>query len=40
VNRATYEAMRAALLAILPDTAPGLRVPDAKAALLPLSGLT
>ncbi len=36
VNRAKYEAMRDALLAILPDTAPGLKVPDAKAALLPL----
>lgn len=36
VNRAKYEAMREALLAVLPDTAPGLKVPDAKAALLPL----
>lgn len=36
VNRAKYEAMRDALLAVLPDTAPGLKVPDAKAALLPL----
>jgi hypothetical protein len=36
VNRAKYEAMREALLAILPDKAPGLKVPDAKAALLPL----
>jgi hypothetical protein len=36
VNRAKYEAMRTALLAILPDSGPGLKVPDAKAALLPL----
>lgn len=36
VNRAKYEAMRDALLAILPDTVPGLKVPDAKTALLPL----
>ncbi len=36
VNRAKYEAMRDALLAVLPATAPGLKVPDAKAALLPL----
>ena len=36
VNRAKYEAMRDALLAVLPDTPPGLKVPDAKAALLPL----
>lgn len=36
VNRAKYEAMRAALLAILPETAPGLKVPEAKAALIPL----
>ena len=36
VNRAKYEAMRDALLAVLPDTAPGLKVPEAKAALLPL----
>ena len=36
VNRAKYEAMRDALLAVLPDTAPGLMVPEAKAALLPL----
>ena len=36
VNRAKYEAMRDALLAVLPDVAPGLKVPDAKAALLPL----
>jgi hypothetical protein len=36
VNRAKYEAMRDALLAVLPDTASGLKVPEAKAALLPL----
>lgn len=36
VNRAKHKAMREALLAILPDAAPGLKVPDAKAALLPL----
>lgn len=36
VNRAKYEAMRDALLAVLPEEAPGLKVPDAKAALLPL----
>jgi len=36
VSRAKYEAMRDALLAVLPDEAPGLKVPDAKAALLPL----
>jgi hypothetical protein len=35
VNRAKYEAMRKALLKILPDTPPGLEVVDAKAALLP-----
>jgi len=36
VNRAKYEAMRDALLAVLPDTSPGLKVPEAKAVLLPL----
>ncbi|HEV7325112.1 MAG TPA: hypothetical protein VGN91_08595 [Bosea sp. (in: a-proteobacteria)] len=36
VDRAKYLAMRKALLAALPDEAPGLTVPDAKAALLPL----
>lgn len=35
VDRAKYEAMRAALLAILPAGAPGLTVADARAALLP-----
>lgn len=36
VNRAKYDAMREALLAVLPDAAPGLTVADARAALLPL----
>lgn len=36
VNRAKYEAMRAALLSVLPNEAPGLKVPEAKDALLPL----
>ena len=36
VDRTKYEAMRAALMAVLPDEAPGLKVVDAKAALLPL----
>lgn len=36
VNRSKYEAMREALLAVLPDVAPGLKVPEAKAALLPM----
>lgn len=36
VNRAKYQAMREALLAVLPEVAPGLKVPEAKAALLPL----
>nr|WP_306268222.1 hypothetical protein [Pararhizobium sp. IMCC3301] len=35
VNRAKYSAMRDALLAVLPDQTPGLKVPDAKSALLP-----
>ena len=35
VNRAKYQAMRDALMAVLPDSAPGLKVPEAKAALLP-----
>lgn len=35
LDRAKYEAMRAALLAVLPLGAPGLTVADAKAALLP-----
>jgi uncharacterized protein (DUF2267 family) len=36
VDRAKYEAMREALLKVLPDRAPGRTVADAKAALLPL----
>jgi hypothetical protein len=36
VDRRKYEAMRHALLAVLPATAPGLTVADAKARLLPL----
>lgn len=36
VNRAKCEAMRDALLAVLPDAPPGLKVSEAKAALLPL----
>lgn len=35
VDLAKYLAMRNALLAILPEKAPGLKVPDAKEALLP-----
>lgn len=35
LDRAKYEAMRAALLPILPDTPPGLKVAEAKEALLP-----
>ncbi|QDC09446.1 hypothetical protein FHY55_09390 [Oceanicola sp. D3] len=35
VNRAKYLDMRAALLAVLPSEAPGMKVPEAKAALLP-----
>ncbi len=36
VDRAKYEAMRKALLAVLPKTSPGLTVAEAKAKLLPL----
>ncbi len=36
VDRTKYEAMRAALLAVLPDCEPGLTVAEAKAKLLPL----
>ena len=36
VNREKYMAMRDALLAVLPAEMPGLKVPDAKQALLPL----
>jgi hypothetical protein len=35
VDRAKYEAMRDALLAVLPTSSPGLTVAEAKAALLP-----
>ncbi len=35
VNRAKYEAMRDALLRVLPQSPPGLKVAQAKAALLP-----
>ena len=34
VNRAKYEAMRSALLPVLPTDPPGLTVAEAKAALL------
>ena len=35
VDRAKYQAMRAALMQVLPGDAPGLTVADTKAALLP-----
>lgn len=35
VDRAKYEAMRAALLAVLPDAPPGLTPAEAQRALLP-----
>lgn len=35
VDRCKYQAMREALLAVLPASAPGMTVADAKAALLP-----
>jgi hypothetical protein len=35
VDRAKYLAMRSALLRVLPDTAPGITVAAAQAALLP-----
>lgn len=35
VDREKYTAMRAALLAVLPDAAPGLTPAEAKSALLP-----
>ncbi|MEL6914766.1 MAG: hypothetical protein AAFP13_09705 [Pseudomonadota bacterium] len=35
VDRAKYDAMKAALLAVLPPTSPGLTAAEAKAALLP-----
>lgn len=36
VHRAKYEAMREALVAVLPAEAPGLTVAEAKAKLIPL----
>jgi hypothetical protein len=36
VDRAKYQAMRDALLQVLPASAPGLTVAEAKARLLPL----
>jgi hypothetical protein len=36
VNRAKFEAMRKALLSVLPADEPGMTVPAAKTALLPL----
>jgi hypothetical protein len=36
VDRAKFEAMRDALLKVLPGAEPGLTVAEAKAALLPL----
>ena len=36
VDRAKYMAMREALLAVLPDSAPGLTVAQAQQALLPV----
>ncbi|HEV7317350.1 MAG TPA: hypothetical protein VGO04_01900 [Ensifer sp.] len=36
VDRAKYEAMREALLAVLPPAAPGLTVAEAKERLLPI----
>lgn len=36
VDRAKYEAMRDALVAVLPSDSPGLTVAEAKAKLLPL----
>ena len=36
VDRAKYEAMRTALLAVLPKVSPGLTVAEAKDKLLPL----
>ena len=35
VDRAKYEAMRHALMSVLPDTPPGITVAEAQAALLP-----
>ena len=36
LDRAKYEAMRDALVAVLPTGAPGLTMEDAKASLIPL----
>ncbi|UVC14862.1 DUF6958 family protein [Mesorhizobium onobrychidis] len=36
VDKAKYEAMKGALLAVLPPAAPGLTVAEAKQKLLPL----
>jgi hypothetical protein len=36
VDKGKYEAMRSALMAVLPSAAPGLTVAEAKAKLLPL----
>lgn len=36
VDRSKYEAIRKALLAVLPDAPPGLKVPEVQVALLPL----
>ncbi|MGO4335782.1 hypothetical protein AB4037_12795 [Labrys sp. KB_33_2] len=36
VDKAKYEAMKTALLAVLPETSPGLTVAEAKQHLLPL----
>jgi hypothetical protein len=36
VDRAKYEAMRQALLSVLPKASPGVTVAEAKARLLPL----
>ena len=35
LDRTKYEAMRAALLPVLPDAPPGIKVAEAKEALLP-----
>ncbi len=40
VDKAKFEAMQAALMAVLPDSPPGMKVADAKAALLPLLDAT
>lgn len=35
VDRGKYEDMRQALMQVLPDAAPGMKVADAQAALIP-----